>query len=190
MVRWEPNAPERLSRAALELFTERGYDNTTVAEIAERTGLTKRTFFRHFADKREVLFGGQDALGEVLTEAITGAPATATPLAAIGTALEATAVFFGPERLQWAQQRQAVIDANPELQERELLKLATLTTAFRDALRERGTPEPDASLTAEIGNLAFRLAFTRWIDPANQLDFAELTRRTLDELREAAATLA
>ena len=189
MGRWEPNARERLSRAALELFTEQGYDSTTVAEIAERAGLTKRTFFRHFGDKREVLFGGQDALTALLADTITDAAASATPIEVISAALEATVVVFGPERRTWSQQRQAVIDVNPELRERELLKLGTLTAAIGEALQKRGIPEPAASLGAEFGNLAFRTAFARWIDPANQQDFAELARRALTELREASATL-
>ncbi|MEU5235044.1 helix-turn-helix domain-containing protein, partial [Streptomyces anulatus] len=91
MGRWEPDARERLVRAALDLFSEQGYENTAVAQIAERAGLTKSTFFRHFRDKREVLFGGQDVLAELMTGAISGAPEEAGPLEAVEAALEATA---------------------------------------------------------------------------------------------------
>ncbi|GHF09895.1 TetR family transcriptional regulator [Amycolatopsis deserti] len=186
MGRWEPNAHERLSLAALELFTERGYDSTTVAEIAERAGLTKRTFFRHFADKREVLFGGQNTLSRLIAEKITGADESASPLEAIGVALEAVDVIFSPERRQWAQQRQAVIAGNSELRERELLKSTTIAAAMAAALRERGVGDLVADLAAEVGNLAFRTSFERWLEPANEQGFAELVRQTIKELRAAA----
>jgi AcrR family transcriptional regulator len=190
MSRWEPNARERLMRAALELFTERGYDSTTVAEIAERAGLTKRTFFRHFTDKREVLFWGQEALSRMFADAIATAPASATPIDAIEAALESAQVAFGPDRREWVVQRQAVIAAHSDLRERELLKSAALTAAIADALRARGVADPAASLAAELGNLAFRTAFARWVDPANEREFAELARQTLQELRAASAALA
>src|SRR5206468_12417027 len=102
MSRWEPNARERLVRAAVESFLDRGYDNVTVAEITERAGLTKRTFFRHFADKREVLFAGQEPLSRMFAEAIAGAPGSATPIEAIAAALEAPSAVFGPDRREWA----------------------------------------------------------------------------------------
>src|ERR1700756_5441053 len=128
MGRWEPNARGRLEQAALELYTERGFDQTTVAEIAARSGLTERTFFRYFADKREVLFGGQERLRELYVRAIEAAPESAAPIDAVVAALEAAAPVFH-ERRAFARQRQAVIDSNPELQERELLKRASLASA-------------------------------------------------------------
>ena len=131
MSRWEPNARERLVRAALELFLARGYDSVTVAEIAERAGLTKSAFFRHFTDKQEVLFWGQDALIRLVVDAITGAPGSATPIDAVVAALDAAATVFRPERRAWAQQRQAVIAGNSDLRERELLKRATLGPVSR-----------------------------------------------------------
>ena len=135
MARWEPNARERLERAALALFAEHGYDATTVAEIADRAGLTKSTFFRHFADKREVLFGGQDMLAELFNDAIRTAPPSATTADCLAAALEAVAVAFTPERHDLAPQRRAVIAAHSELQERELLKRARLGPAMAEALR-------------------------------------------------------
>lgn len=190
MARWEPNAQERLTQAALELFVDQGYDKTTVAEITERAGLTKRTFFRHFADKREVLFAGQDILLHLFTEAIANAPAAATPLEAVLTALEdAGEVAFTEKRLEFARKRQSVVEANDSLRERELLKRARLTSAMADALRGRGVADLTARLTAEVGNLAFATAFGRWVRPANQRDFATLARETLAELRKAAASL-
>jgi len=185
MGRWEPNAHDRLAIAALDLFAERGYDSTTVAEIAERAGLTKRTFFRHFADKREVLFGGQEMLIRLLRDTIAGAPESASPLEAIGTALDEIGVFFGPERLEWSKRRQAVIDDHRELRERELLKSATLAATMAAALRERGVPELTAGLAAEVGNLAFHTGFTRWLAADGTREFPDAVRAALKELQAA-----
>jgi AcrR family transcriptional regulator len=189
MPRWEPNALERLHSAAVELFAERGYDNTTAAEIAERAGLAKSTFFRHFPDKREALFLGQDAFNDLLAGAITAAPRGATPMAAVGAALDAAATVFGPERHTSARQRQTIINAHTELRERELLKRAALTEALAGALRGRGVPDPAASLAAQFGDLALAMAYSRWLDPANESGLGELARQALDELRKATAVL-
>lgn len=190
MARWEPNAQERLTQAALELFAEQGYDRTTVAEITERAGLTKRTFFRHFADKREVLFLGQDLLARLFTDAIAAAPDAASPVEAMTAALEASAAAFGPERREFAAQRQSVIAAHDDLRERELLKLARLTASVADALRARGVPDPTASVVAELGCLAFSTAFERWVEPSCRAEFADLARTAMAELRAVAASLA
>ena len=167
MARWEPNARERLERAALALFAENGFDATTVAEIADRAGLTKSTFFRHFADKREVLFGGQDMLAQPFSDAIRSAPPSATTADCLAAALEPPQVAFTPERHDLALQRRAVIAANSELQERELLKRARLGPAMAEALRARGADEVTARLAAEVGVLAFSTAFARWAAPGN-----------------------
>src|SRR5262245_21786784 len=185
MSRWEPNARERLERASLELFVERGYDSTTVAEIAERAGLTKRTFFRHFADKREVLFGGQELLTGLLVEGITGAPPSATPLDAVGAALAAVAPVFAQERLDLVRRRQAVIAEHKDLRERELLKRATLAAAMADGFRARGLPEPTVHVAAELGNLALRMAFAGWVAPTNEATFADVAVETLKVLKTA-----
>jgi AcrR family transcriptional regulator len=189
MGRWEPNAGERLERAALELFRERGYDGTTVAEIATRAGLTKRSFFRHFADKRELLFSGQERVIQLIAEAIAGAPASATPLEAITAALRSLGSIFAEERRPLARQRQLIIAGNVELRERELLKATVMTTAMADALRERGAPEPVANLAAELGGLALHIAFVRWIEPAADQDYATLAHQAVDELRATTAEL-
>jgi AcrR family transcriptional regulator len=190
MARWEPNARERLERAALALFTEHGFDATTVAEIADRAGLTKSTFFRHFADKREVLFGGQDMLVQLLSDAIRTAPAAATTAECLVAALESTAVAFTPERHDLAPQRRAVIAANSELQERELLKRFRFGSAMAEALRTRGADEVTARLAAEVGVLAFGTAYARWAEPANQAPFTEIANGALRELQASAAGLA
>jgi AcrR family transcriptional regulator len=189
MARWEPNARERLERAALALFAERGYDATTVAQIADRAGLTKSTFFRHFADKREVLFGGQDLLVERFGDAIRNAPPGATAPGCLAAALEAAAVAFTPDRHELAPQRRAVIAAHSELQERELLKRARLAAAMADALRGRGADDATARLAADMGVLAFSTAYARWAAPENREPFAEIARAALRDLQARAAAL-
>jgi AcrR family transcriptional regulator len=189
MARWQPNARERLERAALALFTENGYDAATVAGIADRAGLTKSTFFRHFADKREVLFGGQDLLLERFSAAIAAAPPAATPAACLAAALQTPAAFFTPERHDLAGQRQAVIAANSELQERELLKRARLRAAVAGALRDRGVDDTTARLAAELGGLAFSTAYARWAEPGNRIPYAEIAGTALRELQASAAVL-
>jgi AcrR family transcriptional regulator len=181
MSRWEPNARGRLEQAALELYRERGFDQATVAEIAERAGLTERTFFRYFADKREVLFWGQGALTELYVGAIAAAPDSAAPVDAVAAALEAAAPVF-QERRELGRQRQSVISANPGLQERELLKRASLASAMAGALRKRGVTEPAASLAAEVGVIAFKTAYARWLSDPDQQDLSRLMRESLGEL--------
>jgi AcrR family transcriptional regulator len=186
MGRWEPNARGRLEQAALELYIERGYENTTVAEIAKQAGLTERTFFRHFADKREVLFWGGELLRERMVAAIVDSPASAPPIDAVGAALEATVDLFQPRR-ESVLRRQAVVAANPELQERELIKMASLAAAMAEALRQRGVKDPGATLTAEAGIAVFRVAFERWIKDPRPRDFKRYIRESLEELRTVAA---
>jgi AcrR family transcriptional regulator len=187
MARWEPNARERLALAALELFAERGYENTTVIDIAQRAGLTKSTFFRHFQDKREVLFG-DGTLNGLVAGAIAAAPATATPLEAVAHALDAVGrEVFTQARREFGARRQAVIAANPELREREALKGLGLIASMAGALKRRGISDMTASVAAELGALAWEIAYERWSDPANGEDFSEAARRALGEVRAASA---
>lgn len=187
MARWQPNASERLALAALDLFAERGYENTTVIDIAQRAGLTKSTFFRHFQDKREVLFGGGMMTGLVV-EAIAAAPAGATPLEAVACVLDAVGRdAFTPARREFIARRRAVIAANPELQEREALKGLGLTASMTGALMRRGFPGLTSSVAAELGALAWKIAYESWSDPASGDDFGELARRALGEVRAASA---
>src|ERR1017187_10640831 len=186
MGRWEPNARGRLEQAALELYVERGFEQTTVAEIAKRAGLTERTFFRHFADKREVLFWGAGSLREFLVNAVASAPESAAPIDVVAAALEAAAALL-QERREYAQQRQAVIAANVGLQERELVKLASIASAMADALRRRGVRDPAAGLAAEAGIAVFKIAFERWINGTTQRDLSQLIRESLDELKAVTA---
>jgi AcrR family transcriptional regulator len=188
MARWEPDARGRLERAAMELYADRGFENTTVAEIAERAGLTERTFFRHYADKREVLFGGAGELQDALVSAVSEVPDSAAPLDAVAAGLESVGSWLEEQRgREYASRRQRIINANTELQERELIKFASLSAALGDILRKRGTGEPVASLTGEVGIAAFKVALERWIHRSNRRNLPELIRESLDELRAVAA---
>jgi AcrR family transcriptional regulator len=186
MTRWEPNARGRLELAALELYSERGYDQTTVAEIARRAGLTERTFFRHFADKREVLFAGSGPLQERLVRGIGEAPDGLAPIDVVGATFESAAEVFG-ERSTMAGLRQAVVAANPELRERELIKLAALAAALADALRERGVADPAASLAAEAGVAVFKIAFGRWAGGTGGESLKQVIQESMAELKTVAA---
>lgn len=181
MVRWQPNARGRLEQAALELYAERGFDRTTVAEIAERAGLTERTFFRYFDDKREVLFWGQAAMSELMVNSVAAAPGSASPMEAVGMAVLAVGETFDGRRDR-ARERQAVVAATPGLQERELMKLATLAGALTEALRARGVAETTARLAAESGVTVFKIAFERWIDGDGSAELPEIIRGLLDDL--------
>ncbi|NBH01760.1 TetR/AcrR family transcriptional regulator [Amycolatopsis sp. SID8362] len=180
MVRWEPGTAERLQQAALELFATRGYEQTTAAEIAQAVGLTERTFFRHFSDKREVLFQGQELLVRTFLDGIAAAPPEASPLEVVASALRSASSFFPDERRPHSRTRQSVIDRNPALRERERHKLTTLATTVADALRARGVGETAATLAAESGATVFGIAFTRWLNEERSL--ADLAAEVLDEL--------
>ncbi len=186
MSRWEPGGRGRLEQAALALYAERGFDNTTVAEIAERAGVTERTFFRHFADKREVLFGGAGGLQDLLVGTVASAPASLAPLDAVAAGLEAAGALFEEYRAT-VRQRAAIIAATPELRERELIKLTVLSAALADTLRGRGLSGPAASLTAEVATAVFRITFDQWIEETNERTFAALVRESLDHLKAVTA---
>jgi len=183
MGRWEPDARGRLAKAAMALYAEQGFDQTTVAEIAARAGLTERTFFRHFADKREVLFAGSAELQKLLVAAVASAPTSAAPIDAVTAALMAAGDVFNDERRNYARERRRVIVANAELRERELIKMASLASAIAEALQRRGVSEPAASLAAEAGIAVFRVTFERWVDEAGDQDWRALVRGSLEELR-------
>lgn len=182
MGRWEPGAAGRLREAAMALYAERGYDSTTVAEIADRAGVTARTFFRHFADKREVLFAGSEELERHMVAALTAAPASATPMEAVAAAVLSSAEIFDDLPRDYSRRRAAVIAATPELRERELIKMAALTAAFTEALRGRGVAPEVAALAAETGIAVFRVAFERWIAEPEDVAMADVIRSTLTTL--------
>ncbi len=187
MVRWEPGARERLQAAALELFATRGFEQVTAAEIAHAVGLTERTFFRHFSDKREVLFYGQDIFLQAFVDGVESAPPGATPLAAVASALRSGAAYFTDDRRAYARIRQSVIEKNPALQERERHKLAGLATTVAGALRDRGVGEPAATLAAESGVTVFGIAFAQWIRDGETRSLADIASGVLRELASIAA---
>jgi AcrR family transcriptional regulator len=172
--------------AAIELFDEQGYEATTVAQIAERAGLTKRTFFRHFSDKREVLFSGSQELQRRWLEGVAGAPADATVLAVVAAGFDPVAEMF-TERHDFARIRAGIIEANPELQERELIKLQTLAGAIKAALVERGVSANAAILAAQTGVTVFHVAFARWVAQDDPAAFRRLMDESLQELRSVTA---
>ncbi|MER7850847.1 helix-turn-helix domain-containing protein [Kitasatospora sp. NPDC096077] len=192
MPRWKPDARQRLVVAALGLFAEQGYDETTVAQIAERAELTRSTFFRHFSDKREILGAGQQALSRLLDEGIGAAPADATPMAAVAAGLARASGGMTAFNRSLGPLLHAAIEANEELRSRAAMKNAGLAAVVVEALERRGVAEAAARVAAELGVLAFRIGYSRWTDPARDEDpgeLADLTLAAFDELRAAAAEL-
>ncbi|MEO6533562.1 MAG: helix-turn-helix domain-containing protein [Pseudolysinimonas sp.] len=186
MTRWQPDARGRLVQAAMELYLERGFGQTTVAQISERAGVTERTFFRHFADKREMLFDGSSRLQQLMVAAVASASTSATPLDAVGAALEACGTVFTD--LDHSRVRQVIIDSDASLQERELIKRDRLASAMAAALRERGVTEPGASLAAQTGIGVFHIAFATWIASGNTRSYADIARGLLAELKSVTRT--
>ncbi|GAA2086239.1 TetR/AcrR family transcriptional regulator [Kitasatospora saccharophila] len=191
MARWQPGAAQRLVVAAVDLFTEQGYDATTVTQIAERAGVTKSTFFRHFADKRELLVAGQETLSRLLADGITEAPADATPLQAVAAGLERASSAMGPANRELGPRLRAAVAASTELQERDALKSVGLAAAMTAALVARGVPEPTAHLAGELGVLAFKRGYAQWseADRDDAEGLAPHALAALADLRAATASL-
>jgi AcrR family transcriptional regulator len=186
VTRWKPDAQKRLITAAIELFAEQGYEATTVAQIAERAELTKRTFFRYFSDKREVLFFGSGELGSLWLDAVRATPAQASAMAAVAAGFDPIAEMFA-QRHPFARLRAGIIAANPELQERELIKLQWLADSIKGALIERGVALNAAILAAQTGVTVFHVAFALWIEQDDPHAFRRLMDESLDELRAVTA---
>jgi len=182
MTRWEPGARERLNAAALELYESKGFEETTVAEIAQAVGLTERTFFRYYADKREVLFAGSELLEQQFVDGAASAPADATPIEVVRAAVAASAQYFPDERRDYSRLRNTIITANPPLAERELRKMSTLSDALTRALHDRGIPEPAATLAAQSGVTVFRVSFAEWIADGNTRSFTDIQSGMFAEL--------
>jgi len=187
--RWAPNARERLETAALDLFIENGYEETTVAQIADRAGLNRATFFRHFADKREVLFGGEDKLAGLFADGIRVAAPEATLTECLQAAFAAAEVAMTSQQRAKAAQRVLVVAANSELQERGLLKHARIARSVSTALRERGADELTARLGAEVAMLAFSIAVERWMKADHDESFSLHAAAALSDLQVRAAEL-
>jgi len=191
MPRWAPGVRERLVLAAVELFTEQGYDATTVTQIAESAGVTRSTFFRYFPDKRDILMAGQEALSRLLADGIAGAPEGASPLEAVAAGLQRVSGEMGPMNRELGPRMKAAVAANAELQERDALKSVGLAAAITSALIARGVPDPTAQLAGELGVLAFKRGFSEWSgeDRGSEHDLAHYALAALDELRIATASL-
>lgn len=177
--------------AAVDLFTEQGYDETTVAQIADRAGMTRSTFFRHFSDKREVLVAGQEALSRLLAEGVAEAPVGATPLEAVGEGVARASSAMGPHNRDLGPRVRAAVAASAELQERDALKSVGMAAAMTEALVRRGVPEVTAHLAAELGVLALKRGFAAWSEGDRTTDepLAPHTAAALEELVAASASL-
>ena len=191
MSRWRPGARERLVIAAVDLFSEQGYDATTVDQIAVRAGVTKSTFFRHFHDKRELLSAGQDTLSTLLMEGIRQAPSDAGPLAAVSAGLQRASTALGPAQQELGPRIKAAIASSVELQERAALKNVGLAAAMTAALKDRGIAEPVAQLASELGVLALKRGYAAWSEGGRQAgnDLAQHAKAALEELRAASVAL-
>jgi AcrR family transcriptional regulator len=188
MSRWAADARQRLESAALDLFEQNGYEQTTVAQIADHAGLNRATFFRHFSDKREVLFGGEDRLATLFSDGIRSAPSDASISELLQAALLAASAAMTPEQRARVAQRILVLSTNTEVQERGLLKHARISRSIRAALSERGADDVAARLAAEVGMLAFSLALERWMTTDDQ-PFAAHAVAALRDVEERAVRL-
>ena len=187
MARWAPDAAGRLQAAALELYAERGFDGTTVADIAARAGVTERTFFRHFTDKREVLFPGQRELQSFIADWIAArAGNLGDPLAAVVAGLEAAADHI-PPKTDRSLKRNAIVAAHSELRERELQKQAAVAVTSSEALVRAGVSPEKALLVGELAMLVFRLAYVRWIEAEGDPGFGPTIRAVYEDLRGSLA---
>lgn len=187
MARWDAQAEERLRTAAIELFLEFGYEKVTVAQIADRAGLTRRTFSRYFADKRDVLFAGSERLPGLLAEALRGADPGLSPFEALLTALDDVGKVLGPQVAVFARQRRDVIARSPELQERARTKIASVADALAAELARRGCERASAALLADVGAAIFRTGFTRWVDNPDGVDLSSCLRAASAEVVDAVA---
>lgn len=181
MPRWEVGSEERLKKAAMELFEEKGFEKTSVDEIAERASVTTRTFFRYFPDKREVLFSESDGLRAALVAKIKQSPHANEPLQLVSRILaEFDWETMGSRDFQ--RKRQALIAANPELLERDLIKLHSIAVGFSDALRRRGIKTPIAQLAGRVGVQVFLVAYERWLEVGHKADLASTGESMMSHL--------
>lgn len=188
MARWEPDARGRLEKAAIELFQQRGYARTTVGDIADRAGLTERTFFRYFTDKREVLFSGSKDLEKAIVDTVADAPKQMAPFEVVLRAFETAGAGLEAHReLTYMRARRAIVAKHAEVHERELIKMASLATAVTAALHMRGVTEPAASLAAEAGLALFKVGFERWLNAKTPGPLAAHIRAAADALETITA---
>lgn len=187
MSRWEPDARERLEQAAIELFLEQGFARTSVPQITARAGLTTRTFFRHFADKREVLFAGEEEIPELIKRQMAGAPAELGPMALVAAGLLTMAETMFAGRWEQLRTRRRVVDSDEGLRERELRKLAAMADAITEGFRARGCDELTSVLAARTAVTAFNVGVDRWLRADHEQPLGELVQETLSALRSLTA---
>jgi len=187
MSRWEPNARDRLERAAIELFIEQGFAETTVPQITARAALTTRTFFRHFADKREVLFARDAELPALVARLAADAPASLSPMMLIAYALETVAATRLEGQRAYLRTRRAIIQVDEGLRERELRKLSALSDAINQGFRDRGVDELAALLAAQLAVTVFSVTISRWLDQDGAQPLSALVHDTLRALRSVTA---
>lgn len=187
MGRWEPDARDRLERAAIDLFVERGFEHVTVPEITERAGLTTRTFFRHFTDKREVLFADADRMPDLAARLVRNAPPGLGPIDVVSHGLVELASTAFEGRLDELVRRKSIVDGNDGLRERELRKMETLVGAIADAFRQRGVDPFTAAVVAETGVGVVKVALRQWIESNGAEPLDSLMTGALDRLRGAFA---
>ena len=183
MPRWEPNAKERLELAALDLYATRGYDHTTIGDVAAHAGVTSRTYFRYFPDKREVLFGGADGLRDRISRSLRDAPADMPPLAAVLHAMSTCEDLYHLREHEHLRRRDAIIGTSGELREREARKLASIAADVAGGLVERGSDPDNAQLVADLALVAFKRAARLWMD-APETPYAVLLYRAAAQARE------
>jgi len=187
MSRWQPNARDRLERAAVELFIDQGFAETTVPQITARAGLTTRTFFRHFVDKREVLFARDEELPALVARLAADAPASLSPMMLIAYALETVAATRLEGQRAYLRTRHAVIQADEGLRERELRKLSALSDAISQGFRDRGVDELTSILAAQLAVTVFSVTISRWLDQDGEQPLSDLVHDTLRALRSVTA---
>ena len=183
MSRWTPDARERLEQAALELFAEQGFAQTSVPQITARAGLTTRTFFRHFADKREVLFGAEDELPTLVTAMMAAAPPSLTAMGVIEQGLDAFVVTAFEGQRDALLARKAIIQSDESLRERELRKRFALADAIRAGFVSRGADDLSATLTAEIAMAVVGVSLGRWLDGDEDQSLSDILHHTLATIR-------
>jgi AcrR family transcriptional regulator len=186
MGRWEPNTRARLETAALELFVEHGFAETTVPQIAARAELTNRTFFRHFSDKREVLFSAGDDFPERIMGIVRGAPKTDDLWELVRYGVDTAARTFFPGRREYFRLRRAIIHSDPGLRERDLGKQADLAAAIRAGFLELGYDDQQATMAAQVSAVAMHDAIDRWVDDDSGAPLEHFVRRNLDTIQSMA----
>lgn len=179
MARWEPDASGRLLGAAIDLFTERGYDATTAAQIAERAGLTKTTLFRHFADKPEIVFQGQQLFMSLAVDGVAGAPGESAPFHILSAGVFALCTAHGADQRTIGRRLDPILSSSPELQERAVFKRFAITDALYHALAARMGNPRQAAVLADVGMRAYYDGFAAWIASTDEVSLSDVVRGEL-----------